>query len=603
MDKKLIAKVISESDTHAVVGGYGVVFGGKDLYGETFTKQTEFMVENVEHSTPVFYDHTFGAVKHDIGRVTKAAVDDFGIWMESQIDKSKEYAAEILELVKQGKLGYSTGTAGHLVERLENIIKRWPIFELSLTATPAEPRTLGVEELKSMGVVKDANASQTTTTIEGAGHVSSINHERKGKKMKVFDIVKTLIMTLASNLDAETVDSMANGIVSSLADEQPETIKAAVNAAIEAIEPEPAPAEDPVTSAHIKAAIREVLEEINTPSQPSPGVTINAAPSIKKITGVGGDHDGGEGFKHWLSTGQENDYTKNNRPNWSSTKAALQEGTTTEGGVLVPVGMLSEIIAKRDEASVPHRAGARVIQTNLDSVQVPAENGTGAFAITAEEGAYNQSEPTFTDLVVTVYKFTNLTKVSEELLADDQANLESFLADMWGRSLAAMYNQYTITGTGSSQPKGVHVGGTNAVAFAGAAAITAAEVTELYHGLPEPYGDNESWLCRRATLGYLRGLQGTDFNFGQGIAGGGDPNRFYGNAPVYQSDQVAAMATTNITLSINNWAFYALVERAGLTVSRNPWLYQANGQVGFFVSARWGGDVAQAEAFQYADQA
>ena len=31
----------SQTDTEAIVAGYGVVFGGKDLEGETFTKETE----------------------------------------------------------------------------------------------------------------------------------------------------------------------------------------------------------------------------------------------------------------------------------------------------------------------------------------------------------------------------------------------------------------------------------------------------------------------------------------------------------------------------------------------------------------------------------
>jgi hypothetical protein len=55
--------------------------------------------------------------------------------------------------VQKGKLGYSTGSVAHLVERLEGNIKRWPVYELSLTPTPAEPRTLGVEYLKGLGVV------------------------------------------------------------------------------------------------------------------------------------------------------------------------------------------------------------------------------------------------------------------------------------------------------------------------------------------------------------------------------------------------------------------------------------------------------------------
>jgi predicted phage gp36 major capsid-like protein len=41
------------------------------------------------------------------------------------------------------------------------------------------------------------------------------------------------------------------------------------------------------------------------------------------------------------------------------------------------------------------------------------------------------------------------------------------------------------------------------------------------------------------------------------------------------------------------------VERSGLTVQRNPWLYQGTGQIGLFSNARMGGAVLQAEALYY----
>jgi HK97 family phage major capsid protein len=44
---------------------------------------------------------------------------------------------------------------------------------------------------------------------------------------------------------------------------------------------------------------------------------------------------------------------------------------------------------------------------------------------------------------------------------------------------------------------------------------------------------------------------------------------------------------------------YAFAERQGIVVSRNPYLYQASGQVGIFVKQRFGGAVLQTLAFKY----
>jgi hypothetical protein len=38
-------KILEQDDETAIVGGYGVVFGGEDLEGETFAADTDFMLE------------------------------------------------------------------------------------------------------------------------------------------------------------------------------------------------------------------------------------------------------------------------------------------------------------------------------------------------------------------------------------------------------------------------------------------------------------------------------------------------------------------------------------------------------------------------------
>ena len=552
-------KIINVKGEAVTVGGYGVIYGGSDLEGDTFSKDTNFMAEHQSDRMPVLYDHAMGEIKNTIGVVTKVEPKEIGLWMESEINKSKEYAKHVLELIETGILGYSTGSVSHLVERLEGQIKRWPIYELSLTTTPAEPRTLGVDYLKKIGVALP-DVTEAAESVKG-------------------DEPQTVV----DDLGVDSEDLIMEDVMS-------EEIKNT--------EPQPEPETQMYRQPDIEAIIDAKLAAVETKraesviSEGGGILTEQEAPAVKKVTDMGGDHDGGEAFKHWVRTGQDNYYTK----------AALEEGTATEGGVLVPEDLYSSIIAKRDESSVPHRAGALIIQTSNDSVEIPAENGTGAFALTAEEAAYNNSEPTFTSNSVSVFKFSNETRASEELLADEKANLNSFLADMWGRGLAAMYNQYTMTGTGSGQPEGVFVGGTAGLTFDAAATIAAAEVPELYHKLPDFYSEGAVWTTRNATLGILRGLTGNPFLFNPTPQGDAPYGNLYGKR-VLLTDQVAAATTGLKSIIVGNWSFYGLVERSGLVVSRNPWLYQANGQVAFFVHARWGGAVLQAEAFQYGTQA
>lgn len=144
------AELKYRDDGTPVVAGYGVVFGGRDLEGDTFTPDTNF---GAMADLPVFYDHALQEVKaldNEIGRVVSTKRDDHGIWFEAELNKAHEYIADVVELVKRGVVGLSTGAVSHLVRRDENkALKRWPVAELSLTVTPAEPRTVGVTQIKA----------------------------------------------------------------------------------------------------------------------------------------------------------------------------------------------------------------------------------------------------------------------------------------------------------------------------------------------------------------------------------------------------------------------------------------------------------------------
>jgi len=576
IDIKYAVKMVSEDEETFTVGGMGVVFGGQDLYGDQFNKSTDFMQDDMSATPPVLFDHAQGEIKGVIGSVVKMELLDAGIWFESQIEKSKEYAAQILELVQSGRLGYSTGTVGHLAEKLDGMIKRWPIAELSLTTSPAEPRTLGVEFLKGIGL-------QVPELLPGTESAESGNAKPE----------------VAIPIVANTSNIKTNEVKTIMTDEQRAAMEvkflADEKAAVEAAEAKRF--EDAVGVA-VKGYIAAQTEQT-----PEGGILTKSA-AIKKVSEVGGSHDGSGEFKHWMRTGQENHYTKSQQPTWDEpsgggTKAAYAEGGPTTGGVLVPKDLYAQIIEKRDETSIPHAAGALIINTSRDSISVPAENASAAFALKAEAAAVAESEGTLLDDTVTVYKWTALSKASTEVLEDEAANLDQWIVNMFGRAAADVYNQYSLVGTGSGQPEGIFVGGTAISPVAAATgALTAAELITAYHDLPSPYADGASWITRNSTLGSLRALTSNPFSFNPTPQGDQASGGLYGK-DVHISDHVPAMAANVKAIAICNWNYYSLVERSGMTISRNPYLYEANDQVGFFARIRWGGMVSIAEAIQY----
>ena len=152
-------KIVSDAGGSLKVAGYGVVFGGSDVVGDFFTADTDFWADDASKTPPVLYQHgqDESLKRTRVGKVTSVHTDDTGMWVEAQLNASSKYLDAIRQLVAKGVLGWSSGSVGHLVDRVKMTdgrkqITSWPIFEFSLTPTPAEPRTLGVRAMKALGV-------------------------------------------------------------------------------------------------------------------------------------------------------------------------------------------------------------------------------------------------------------------------------------------------------------------------------------------------------------------------------------------------------------------------------------------------------------------
>lgn len=524
------------------VGGYLVRYGDAahtDLERDFFTAETDF---GDAEKSPVLYQHGMDA-KFGKRRISTATItsDEFGRWAETQLNLRDEYEKFIYEMAEAGKMGWSSGTAGHLVER-EPVgkawhIKSWPLgLDASLTPTPAEPRN-SVVTLKSL-ITPTTEPEAAEAAASAAGVIENPTLEgHEEHKMEEIDALKEQIAALES-----TVKSLA----------------------------EPAP---------------------------DGGIATKKAPAVIAERG----DDWRAEMKRWFVTGQISSGMKTANP-WNETTAG-------DGGLAAPQEFYNGVIEKVKAKSVVRRAiamcGGETWNIDALKITIPVENDQMAiFTATDEEGAYNESETTpMVGKDVAVHKYTRMVKVTEELLEDKKFDVIGFLMRQYADAQARLENSLFLVGAGDGDPEaqGVFVGGTAGLTFDSAAAIAEAEIPELFYKLGEGYSENSVWIMRNATLGAIMANTGDAFSFLPAYAAGnpfGAVPMLWGR-PVFTSDYAAAIATSAKSVVIGDFSKYALAENGGLTVSRNPYLYEANGYIGFFGRVRLGGMPLTATAFQY----
>lgn len=209
---KTTVEIKALTATTATVAGYGVIFGGADLEGDTFTKATNFMLDLVPQKL-VCYDHTMSAqVPHVIGTVKSVTADETGLWVEAELKRSEDYVEAVLKLIERGVIGWSSGSVPHLVRREAKSITQWPVIEWSLTPTPAEPRTLGVERIKSIDTEQNETAETEVAQVEQSTLPVAVTDIDNNNEQTPVDPAGKTIMTLeemAAKLAAQDAEIKA----------------------------------------------------------------------------------------------------------------------------------------------------------------------------------------------------------------------------------------------------------------------------------------------------------------------------------------------------------------------------------------------------------
>lgn len=600
-------KAIGETPDTLTVENHIILFGGRDATGvqhlmsgsDPIVNRDGSMGERFSPETDLTSDYTKAGFLHvdfehgrdpdgignDVNAVLgyvdwkSARVDKVGVIVKRILNRRHRYMEFLEPLIKAGLVGTSSQVVeGQGAKAADGTIVRWPLKRDTLTFTPMEPRMLSANVLTACKAMTEA-----------------------------IPYYKSVIPLTDYPLDAVGNNSKSdkfNGVSKMTPEEETKAINDAVAAQIKAYQ------EAQEAKAAKDAAEKKALDDARAEGAKAALADAEKQGLLRRKHGyhtterVNESDEGVGGFKAWMNTGEVNGDLISPSASFSQYadgKAAWNVTTGASGGYLVPDPLYAGVVAKRNLASFIRQAPVQVFETPADHLLVPVEDTSlTAFVKTAEGGAYDENEGTVAQKDLIQYKYTKLTKVNEEFMMYQGARWDAWFANALGRAEAKLENTIYTTGSGSSDVQGVRTGATSSgITLATVDTITPAEMTALIGTLPAGYNvqGEVGWLMANATKWYLRGLTGYNFQYSV-TPSGGDPG-FHG-FPAYLSDDLAPYTTeADKPIIFGNWQFYGMIEKPGMIVQRNPYLYMATGQIGIFASIFRGGAVLQAEAFQY----
>jgi len=279
---------------------------------------------------------------------------------------------------------------------------------------------------------------------------------------------------------------------------------------------------------------------------------------------------------------------------------ALQEGTDSEGGFLVPDEFEHTLIQSLEEENI-FRKLAHVITTSTGDRKIPVVASKGSASWVDEEGTINDSDDAFTQVSIGAYKLGTLIKVSNELLNDSVFDLEAYISKEFGRRIGTKEEEAFFNGNGVGKPVGIFNatgGAQTGITTASATEIKADEIIDLFYSLKASYRKNAVWIVNDATIKAIRKLKDANGNYlWQPALTSGTPDTLLGR-PVYTSSYVPTIAAGAKTIAFGDFSYYWIADRQGRNFKKLSELYAATDQTGFVATQRVDGKLILPEAIK-----
>ena len=524
-------KAVKMDDGNVKLAGYLVRFGDAtktDLTHDYFTAQTDYgEIEKSDgyfnHRMPIRFGGkqiVYGDQLPDV----KLSKDDVGIFAEIILGARNEYEKMIAEMGFAGKLGWSSGTAPHLVDRKQvgNAweITRWPLgLDASLTPTPAEPRNM-VIPLKSLSVtqVTEAQAEQD-----------------KPERAVVPDTQTNIIGVIKMEIEETKLQEMLA-----------QAAEAGATKAIAATEPVK-------TSGNVQVVTDEGDREFKTLAE--------HARAVKDFT---------------TSYGRKVDPRLSRLIGATKAVQGASEGNPADGGILLEPTLAGQVMQPVHEVG-PFYAGASKIPAgeNSNSGYVLAVNETSRVTGSrwgglrgyrlAEGDALTKSKPNFRKVQWELKKYGVLVYGTDELLKD--ARQFSAIVEQGSREeLAFMMNDDIFRGLGVSGAQGImNSSALITVTRDTGSAIKGADISAMWQRLYLRSKANAAWYINpdcAAQLDSLFAVGSTAVLFPYAGYTADGVRTLYGK-PIIETEFNASLNTTGDIL-LADLSQYVVFEKGGI---------------------------------------
>ena len=246
---------------------------------------------------------------------------------------------------------------------------------------------------------------------------------------------------------------------------------------------------------------------------------------------------------------------------------------------------------------------AQVINTaSGEQLTIPTLTAYSTATIKAAGSAIADSEPTFSNITLSSYKYSFLVPIANELLQDSGFDISALIAEQAGNAIGFGINAGMTTGTGTVEPTGIFTTGASAVTGGTgvAGAPTYENLVDLLYALDGQARllPGVGWLMAKSAIAAVRKVKDGDgrFIWSAGSIAAGQPDELLGY-PVFENPAAPALATGAFSIGVGHLPSYKARLAGGISVAQSA-DYAFNEDVTTFrVTARVDGNLTHAAHF------
>ncbi len=262
----------------------------------------------------------------------------------------------------------------------------------------------------------------------------------------------------------------------------------------------------------------------------------------------------------------------------------LAKGTTTAGGFTVPTSFHDQLIEHLIQNSAILQTNPFVLNTGSgENLQISKTTSHSAAVIVGENTPGADSDPVFGQVTLGAFKYMFIIQAPRELLEDTGVDLTGYLARESALALANGFGAHAVTGTGSSQPRGVMLDATTGftpaaglIAGGGFGAQGTADqgydiLINVFHSVIPQYRNSSScyWMMNDNTASRVRKIKDTTGQYvWQPSVQVGQPDLIL-SKPVVIDPNVASVGANAKSIAFGDFSKFAVRFAGGVRFDRS----------------------------------